>query len=59
MTTPPRDHRWTIERVVPLLGGTLVLGSLVLGNTHSSRWRTLTGFVGANLALYGTVDGVR
>ncbi len=55
MTTLPRHHRWTIERAVPLLGGSVVLASLALGQRHTPRWRALTGFAGANLVLYGAL----
>jgi hypothetical protein len=55
MTSMLRHQGWTIERVVPLLGGSIVLTSLTLARRHSTRWRALTGFVGANLVLYGAV----
>jgi hypothetical protein len=51
----PRARVWTLERVVNLLAGLVVLVSLVLGREHSARWRILTGFVGANLLLNAMV----
>ncbi|WP_280473681.1 YgaP family membrane protein [Nocardia asiatica] len=54
-TQLPRHNGWSIERIVPLLGGSVVLTSLALSRAHSPRWLGLTGFAGANLALYGTV----
>ena len=47
----PRPQGWPLERVVPLMAGTVVLATLALGRQHSARWRILTGFVGANLLL--------
>ncbi|TCJ00686.1 DUF2892 domain-containing protein [Aeromicrobium sp. IC_218] len=38
-----------IDRAVMLLAGTLVLVSVVLAVTVSTRWLVLTAFVGANL----------
>jgi hypothetical protein len=47
----PKPQGWTIERIVNLMAGAVVLATLALGRAHSSRWRLLTGFVGANLLL--------
>jgi len=47
--------RWSLERSVSAIAGSVVIASLVLGRTHSSRWRLLTAFVGANLVLNGFV----
>lgn len=55
MTTLPRHHGWTIERLVPLLGGTVVLLSVALVLTFSAWWLLLTAFVAANLLLYSAV----
>ena len=55
MTDALHAPRWTIERVVPLLAGTVVLASLALTLVFSSGWLLLTGFVGANLLLFGAV----
>ncbi|RZL77373.1 MAG: DUF2892 domain-containing protein [Rhodococcus sp. (in: high G+C Gram-positive bacteria)] len=55
MTDALPARSWTIERVVPLLAGTVVLASLALTLTFSSWWLLLTGFVGANLLLFGAV----
>lgn len=46
---------WTVERVVPLLAGTMVLVSLVLVTTLSMWWLLLTAFVAVNLLLYSVV----
>ncbi len=39
----------SIENMIRVLAGTLVLVSLVLGLTVSQYWFILTGFVGVNL----------
>ncbi|QCQ93015.1 YgaP family membrane protein [Rhodococcus sp. SGAir0479] len=51
----PKHSGWSIERIVPLLGGSVVGASLLLGREHSPRWRGLTAFASANLVLYGVV----
>ena len=51
----PRPQGWTIERVVSLMAGSMVLATLTLGRARSPRWRILTGFVGANLLLDAAV----
>ncbi len=51
----PRPQGWTIERVVSLMAGSMILATLTLGHTRSPRWRILTGFVGANLLLDAAV----
>lgn len=55
MTALPRHHGWTIERIVPLLGGTVVLLSVALVLAFSAWWLILTAFVAANLLLYSAV----
>lgn len=50
-----RPEGWTIERVVSLMAGAVVLRTLVLGRERSRRWRLLTGFVGANLIMDAAV----
>ncbi|AQA20589.1 hypothetical protein BTZ20_3721 [Rhodococcus sp. MTM3W5.2] len=55
MATFPRHHGWTVERLVPLLAGTMVLLSVALTLAFSSWWLILTGFVAANLLFYATV----
>ncbi|MGV7375794.1 YgaP family membrane protein [Mycobacterium kansasii] len=45
----PLPQRWTLERTLHLMAGSVVLVTLALGRMHSKRWRILTGFVGANL----------
>ncbi|QBJ96478.1 DUF2892 domain-containing protein [Rhodococcus sp. ABRD24] len=51
----PKHSGWTVERIVPLLGGSVVGTSLLLGRAHSPKWRALTAFASANLVLYGVV----
>lgn len=46
----PRPQGWPLERVVTLMAGMVVLATLTLGR-QNPRWRILTGFAGANLAL--------
>ncbi|MFD4182479.1 DUF2892 domain-containing protein [Rhodococcus sp. NPDC058514] len=55
MTTLPRHRGWTVERLVPLLAGAIVLVSVALTLAFSSWWLILTGFVAANLLLYSAV----
>lgn len=56
MNIPETTSRpWTIERVVPLIAGTVVLVSLVLATTFSTWWLLLTAFVALNLLLYSAV----
>ena len=52
MATFPRHHGWTVERLVPLLAGTMVLLSVALTLAFSPWWLILTGFVAANLLFY-------
>lgn len=51
----PEPQGWSIERIVDLLAGGVVIFSLVLGRERSKRWRILTSFVAVNLLLDGTV----
>jgi hypothetical protein len=46
----------TIEKIVMLLAGTMVLVSSVLSVYHAPEWIYLTGFVGANL-LFAVITG--
>ena len=39
----------SVEHMIRILAGTLILASLVLGLTISPYWFILTGFVGLNL----------
>ncbi|BAD60750.1 DUF2892 domain-containing protein [Nocardia farcinica] len=55
MTLPTRPRTWTIDRVVPLLAGTLILLSAALAATLSPWWLILTALVGANLLLYSAL----
>lgn len=43
----------TIEKIVMLVAGTMVLVSSVLSVYHAPEWIYLTGFVGANLLFSG------
>lgn len=45
---------WPIERVTTVMGGAMVLVTLALGRSKSSRWRIMTAFIGSNLVLAGT-----
>jgi len=51
----PKPQGWTIERVVDLMAGGVVVATLILGCERSKRWRLLTGFVGVNLIMDGVV----
>ncbi|MDA8076235.1 MAG: DUF2892 domain-containing protein [Actinomycetota bacterium] len=51
----PKPQGWTIERVVNLMAGAVVLVTLILGCERSKRWRLLTGFVGVNLIMDAAV----
>lgn len=51
----PRQEGWTVERVVPLMAGVMVLLSVGLTLAFSPWWLLLTGFVGANLLFYSAV----
>lgn len=51
---PPGFRGWPIERLVPVLVAGVIGAGLALGETHSNRWRLLSAFAAANLALYGT-----
>jgi hypothetical protein len=46
----------TIERMLRLLGGLFVLGSLALGYWVNSYWYLFTAFVGLNLFQSGLTD---
>jgi 4-hydroxybenzoate polyprenyltransferase len=52
MKSLPHRRGWTVERVVPLMAGVMVLLSAALVLTFSPWWLLLTGFVGANLIFY-------
>ncbi|MDX1352229.1 MAG: DUF2892 domain-containing protein [Thiomicrorhabdus sp.] len=46
----------SIERIVLLVAGTMVLLSTLLSVYHAPEWLYLTGFVGANL-MFSAVTG--
>lgn len=50
-----RPEIWTIERVVNLMAGAVVFGSLVLGHEGSRHRRLPAGFVGVNLFMDAAV----
>ncbi|WP_319379615.1 DUF2892 domain-containing protein [Thiomicrorhabdus sp.] len=43
----------TIEKIIMLIAGTVVLASTLLSVYHDQAWLYLTGFVGANLLFAG------
>ena len=51
----PAPQGWPVERVVSLLAGASIVGTLALARTRNPRWRVMTGFIGTNLMLQGTV----
>jgi hypothetical protein len=51
----PAPQGWPIERVIPLMSGAVIVGTLALARLRNPRWRLMTGLVGANLMLQGTV----
>jgi hypothetical protein len=53
--TAPRRQDWTVERVVPLMAGVMILISVGLAAAVSPWWLILTLFVGANLIFYSAV----
>lgn len=46
-------EEYYIERIVRIIGGSLVLLSLILAHFHSPYWLWFTGFVGLNLFQSG------
>lgn len=51
----PKPQGWTLERMVTLIAGAVVLTAQVAGGARSVRLRILTGWVGANLLLQAAV----
>ncbi|OBK64289.1 hypothetical protein A5653_23280 [Mycobacterium colombiense] len=51
----PIPQGWTIERLVSLLAGTVVIATQVAGGPGSARLRVLTGWVGVNSVLNAIV----
>ena len=43
---------WYLERLIRLLAGVLVAGSVVLGFTVSPAWFYFSGFVGVMLTIF-------
>ncbi|BBP46008.1 sulfurtransferase [Thiosulfatimonas sediminis] len=43
----------TVEKIILLIAGTVVLISSILSVYHAPEWIYLTGFVGANLLFAG------
>ncbi|NWJ40447.1 MAG: DUF2892 domain-containing protein [Geothrix sp.] len=46
----------TIDRIVHIVAGTFILGSLALAHLHSPNWLWFTAFVGANLLQSGITN---
>ena len=46
----------TVNRIVHLVAGMMVLFSLLLANLHHPNWVWLTAFVGLNLAQSGITN---
>lgn len=51
----PKPQGWTIERLVSLLAGLVVITAQIAGGQGSPRLRFLTAWVGANLVLHAVV----
>ena len=51
----PKPQGWTIERIVSLMAGAVVLLTQIVRSEHPSRLRLLAGWVGANLLLNAVV----
>lgn len=45
-----------VDRIVHVVAGTFILGSLVLARFHSPNWLWFTAFVGANLLQSGLTN---
>jgi hypothetical protein len=43
---------WYLERLIRLIGGLFVLGSVLLGHFVHPGWFTFTGLVGAMLMIF-------
>ncbi len=46
----------SIDRIVHVVAGTFILGSLALAHFHSQNWLWFTVFVGANLLQSGLTN---
>lgn len=46
----------TIDRIVHLAAGSMILASLALAQFHNPNWVWLTAFVGLNLAQSGVTN---
>ena len=46
----------SIDRIVHVVAGTFILGSLTLAHLHSAYWLWFTAFVGANLLQSGLTN---
>jgi rhodanese-related sulfurtransferase len=51
-----KKTRWSLERQVRLVAGTLVLGATIAAALTSRAWLLATGFVGLGLTLAGLTD---
>ena len=45
-----------VDRIVHIVAGTFILGSLALAHWHSPYWLWFTAFVGANLLQSGITN---
>jgi len=46
----------TVDRIVHVFAGTVILASLALAHLHNLNWLWLTAFVGANLLQSGITN---
>jgi len=46
----------SVDRIVHIVAGTFILGSLALAHFHSPNWLWFTAFVGANLLQSGITN---
>ncbi len=49
----PKPQGWTIDRIVSLVAGAVVLTTQIVRSEHPGRLRVLAGWVGVNLLLNG------
>lgn len=47
---------FSVDRIVHIFAGTLILASLALAHWHNPQWLWLTAFVGANLLQSGLTN---
>ena len=49
-----KTDSWYLERIIWMIAGFIALGSAVMATVHSPYWLILTGFMGANLLIFGS-----